>query len=133
MKRFATDLALAAAMAVVPAVTDASRVETLRLAPLGAVYAAVALLGYARLVRRAEVRRVLEVGIGLFTLSIAWFVSFSAWSHSTEIGLYLLFGTAILLSALWPRPSARPAGRAAADAEARRLRMEQQALMAVWQ
>ena len=73
----------------------------------------------------------LDVGVGLFALSIAWFVSFAAWGHSTEIGLYLLFGTAILLVALWPRREARREPRV--DAEARRLRMERQALFAVWQ
>ncbi len=127
MKRFLIDLALAAAMATLPSLTAASRVEVGRLAILGAVYAAVALVGYARLVRSADVRRLLDLGVGLFTLSTAWFLSFAAWSHSAEIGLYLLFGTAILLAALWPRREPRR------DAEARRLRMEQQALFAVWQ
>lgn len=125
MKRFATDLAIAASMAALPALTDAARIETARLALLGGVYAAVALF-----VRRAEVRRALDVAIGLLTLSTAWFLSFAAWSHSTEIGLYLLFGTTILIAALWPTPAPR---RPPIDTEARRLRFEQQALMAIWQ
>jgi hypothetical protein len=130
MKRFAIDLALAAAMATLPALTDASRIEVVRLAILGGVYAAVALLGYARLIRSAAVRRVLDAGVALFALSIAWFVSFAAWGHSTEVGLYLLSGTAILFTALWPRREPR---QPRVDTEARRLRLEQQALFAVWQ
>lgn len=127
MKRFLIDLTLAGAMAALPALTDASRIEAARLAILGAVYAGIAVLGYARLIRRAEVRRVLDVVTGVFTTSIAWFLSFAAWSHSTEIGLYLLFGTGILVVALWPRREPR------VNTEARRLRMETQALLAVWQ
>ena len=127
MKRFVFDLALAAAMATLPALTAASGIEVGRLAILGGVYASVALLGYARLIRSSGVRRILDLGVSLFTLATAWFLSFAAWSHSTEIGLYLLFGTAIVIAALRPRRESR------VDAEARRLRMEQQALFAVWQ
>jgi hypothetical protein len=124
MKRFATDLTLAASIAALPLLTDASRVEIARMAFLGTLYALAAVLSFARVIRTAETRRLIDVAIALGAMAIAWLQSFPAGSHSAEIGFYLLFGTAVLLVALWPRPAARP------DAEAQRLRAE---LLAVWQ
>ncbi|HEV7922556.1 MAG TPA: hypothetical protein VGR02_17370 [Thermoanaerobaculia bacterium] len=127
MKRFATDLVLATSIAALPLLTDAARVETARMAFLGTLYALAAVLSYARLIRKPEIRRALDVAVALGALAIGWLQSFPAGSHSTEVGFYIVFGASVMLVALWPRPAARP------DTEAQRLRSQHQSLLAVWQ
>jgi hypothetical protein len=123
MKRFATDLVLAASIAALPMLTDVSGVEAARMAFLGTLYALAAVLSYARIIRKADTRRMLDVALSLGALALAWLQSFPAGSHSAEIGFYVLFGAAVMLVSLWPRPTP----------EALRLRTEQQSLLAVWQ
>src|ERR1051325_5395494 len=99
MKRFAIDLLLATSMAALPLLTDDVRhIEAARMAFLATLYALAAVLSYARILRKPQTRRTLDVALALGSLALAWFQSFPAGSHSSEIGFYIAFGAAVLLT-----------------------------------
>lgn len=95
-KRFLLDLTLIAAMAVIPRLFGVG-FEANRLAVLAGAYAAVALLGVTH-VLRGSARRAADLAFGAVLLVTGWFVSFAAWNHSAEIGLYIAFGAVLLAS-----------------------------------
>lgn len=123
MKRYVLDVVVVLSMASLPFAVGAGY-EAKRMLILAAVYGAVALLGGRRLIS-AKVRQTLDLTVAGILLALSWLESFPAWNHSTHIGLYLLFGTAVLVIALLPR-------REPVDRDAQRIRAAHQAMLAVW-
>lgn len=98
-KRLSMDLLFAAAMAVVPRV-GAGRMEAGRLLILACVYASVALLAHFRMMPPRAYRSA-QLAFAATLLLLGWLMSFPAWNHSGEIGLYILFGAMALVAATW--------------------------------
>ena len=92
MKHLSIDLALAAAIAVLPWFSMNSATEPKRLGFLAAVYALAAVCRHFGLIRGYAG----DLAVGLTMLAVGWLESFPAWNHSPEIGTYLLCGTAVI-------------------------------------
>ena len=86
------DLILAAAIAALPWISMNSHTEPKRLVFLAGIYALVTVLRHFRVIRM----RGAEALVGLSMLAVGWLESFPAWSHSAEIGTYILCGTAVV-------------------------------------
>jgi hypothetical protein len=98
MKRLTLDLSLAAAMAVLPRLSGIGY-ESGRMLILGGIVAAIALGGYLRWIT-PNARRAAVFAMAATLLACAWLESFPAWSHSGEIGFYIVFGSAALALAV---------------------------------
>jgi hypothetical protein len=72
--------------------------EVRRMLILACVYAGIATLGYLRVIR-PRAQRVAEFALAVTLLLLGWLHSFPAWNHSADIGLYILFGSVMLLVA----------------------------------
>jgi heme/copper-type cytochrome/quinol oxidase subunit 4 len=94
MQRLSIDILLAAVMAILPRVTGVGRMEAGRMLILACVYAAVAVLAYLRMFTPSA-HRVAQLAFAVTLLLLGWLMSFPAWNHSGEIGLYLLFGSVV--------------------------------------
>ena len=86
------DLVLAAIIAVVPWISMNSTTEAARLALLAGVAALGAVMGRSRWLDAG----VVQAGVGMTMLALAWLESFPAGSHSAEIGTYIASGAAVL-------------------------------------
>jgi hypothetical protein len=82
--------------------------EVRRMLILACVYAGIATLGYLRVIR-PRAQRAAEFALAVTLLLLAWLQSFPAWNHSSQIGLYILFGTVALITAC---SASQPAARA---------------------
>ncbi len=65
---------------------------------LGCVYAAIALLGYLRVIG-SRAQRLAEFALAFTLLLLGWLQSFPAWNHSGQIGFYIFLGAVILVVA----------------------------------
>ena len=70
--------------------------EARRMLILGCIYAGVLLLGYFRVIR-PRTQGLAELAATL--LLLGWLQSFPAWSHSGQIGFYILLGALMLVVA----------------------------------
>ena len=107
MKRVSIDLVLAAVIALLPRVSGVGRIETGRMLILACVYAAVAVLGYFRLFT-PRAHRIAQLAFAATLLILGWLMSFPAWNHSGEIGLYILFGSMIVVVSAEPWKKGMP-------------------------
>ena len=104
MKRPLIDLVPVAALVVLSRIAGANY-EGVRMAILAGVFALLVVLAVLRVISRGAHRAVSIAGAATL-LALAWFQSFPAGSHSTEVGAYLLAGTLMLVIAMWgPAPS----------------------------
>jgi hypothetical protein len=86
------EIILAAGIAALPWFSMNSHTEPTRLVFLAAAYALLVVLRHFRVIRM----RGAEGLAGLTMLGVGWLQSFPAWSHSAEIGTYILCGTAVV-------------------------------------
>lgn len=96
-QRIGYDVVLFLTVALLASISDISRIEARRAVILAAVYLFVGALALFRRLP-SPARRLLDVSTAVMALAIAWFLSFAAWSHSGEIGIYLLFAFAVLVA-----------------------------------
>lgn len=107
LQRVLVDLSLVAVMALLPRVTSVGRMEAGRMLILACVYAAIAVLSYFRLFT-PRAHRVARLAFAATLLLLGWLMSFPAWNHSGEIGLYLLFGSAVAVVSVEPWKKGMP-------------------------
>jgi hypothetical protein len=98
MKRPLVDLIPVAALVVLSRIAGAN-FEGVRMAILAGVFALVAVLALLRVISR-EAQRGISIVAAATLLALAWFQSFPAWSHSVEVGAYLLAGVLTLVIAM---------------------------------
>ncbi len=72
--------------------------EARRMLILGCIYAGVLLLGYFRVIR-PRTQGLAELALAATLLLLGWLQSFPAWSHSGQIGFYILLGALMLVVA----------------------------------
>ena len=96
-RRILFDIALFGLIVTLASVTDVSRIEGARAMILAGLYLVVGALAYFRRISPGA-RNLLDIATAAIALGIAWFVSFAAWSHSGEIGIYLLLGFSAMVA-----------------------------------
>ena len=94
MKPLVIDLALAAAMALLPR-SFGGGVEGGRLLILGTLYAAVSVMAHFGVILQ-NASRAATAAFGVTLLILGWLQSFPAGDHRADIGLYILFGALML-------------------------------------
>lgn len=96
-RRILFDFLLFGTIAILASVSDVSRIEAWRAVFLATIYIVTGVLAFFHRIS-PRVRTLLDTTTAAIALGIAWFVSFAAWSHSGEIGIYLLLAFSVMVA-----------------------------------